>query len=62
VRQPKRINPGTENENKAQEEGEDVVMSENSQRPQRTAMPSRRALEAISANTLLRPQLPEVEE
>ena len=54
-RQPKRINTG--NKKGAVEEGnEDVIMVESSQRPQRTVVPTRRALEAISANIHLRPQ------
>jgi len=48
----KRINTG--NENSAADK--DVIMVESSQRPQRTVVPSRRALEAISANIHLRPQ------
>ena len=55
-RQPKRINTGIENRTPEEEENQDVIMVESSQRPQRAVIPSRRALEAISANTQLRPQ------
>jgi len=54
-RAPKRINTGGHTEGHAEgpyDENEDVVMMESSQRPRRTVMPSRRALEAITTNSI----------
>jgi hypothetical protein len=51
----KRVNTGNE-KGVAEEENEDVITVESTQRPRRTVIPTRRALEAISANTHLRPQ------
>ncbi len=52
-RMPKRINRGNEADGG---ENDDTVMMEGSQRPQRTIITSRRALEAITPNRQLRPQ------
>jgi hypothetical protein len=51
-RAPKRIHTGAKADN-TQDENEDTVMVENSQRPRRPHVPSRRALESITTNSLL---------
>jgi len=50
-RAPKRVHLGSGIDS-TQDENEDVIMVENSQRPRRPHMPSRRALESITTNSL----------
>lgn len=59
-RAPKRVNIRTDWE-AADDENNDVVMIESSQRPQRTSIPTRKVLEAITPNIHLRPHATEEE-
>lgn len=54
-RAPKRVHVGN-GPNSTQDENEDTLMVEDSQRPRRLHVPSRRALESITTNSLLSSQ------